>query len=59
MHLSPLQYAKSVKLNRAQSYIMSGKRVTGASYMVGYNNLAQFIREFKRYIGVLPSAVSA
>ena len=55
MHLSPLQYAKAIKLNRAQTYIMDGKSVTEASYMVGYNNLAQFSREYKRHFGILPS----
>ncbi|MEM7343493.1 MAG: AraC family transcriptional regulator [Chloroflexota bacterium] len=59
MHLSPLQYAKSIKLNRAQTYIMDGKSVTEASYLVGYNNLAQFSREYKRYFGILPSATMA
>jgi len=56
MHLSPLQYAKAIKLNRAQTYIMDGKSVTEASHMVGYNNLAQFSREYKRHFGILPSA---
>ncbi|RME76377.1 MAG: AraC family transcriptional regulator [Chloroflexi bacterium] len=56
MYVSPLQYAKAVKLNRAQAYIMDGKSVTEASSMVGYNNLAQFSREYKRYFGILPSA---
>ena len=56
MHLSPLQYAKSIKLSRAQSYIMDGKSVSEASFMVGYNNLAQFSREYKRHFGFLPSA---
>ena len=56
MHLSPLQYAKAIKLNRAQTYLMDGKSVTEASYMVGYNNLAQFSREYKRHFGILPSA---
>ena len=59
MHLSPLQYAKSVKLNRAQTYIRNGKSVTEASYLVGYNNLAQFSREYKRHFGFLPSATGA
>lgn len=56
MHLSPLQYAKSIKLNHAQTFIIDGKSVTEASYMVGYNNLAQFSREYKRHFGFLPSA---
>ena len=59
MHLSPLQYAKSVKLNHAQTYLMDGKSVTEASYMVGYKNLAQFSREYKRHFGILPSATGA
>ena len=56
MHLSPLQYAKSIKLNKAQSYIMEGKSVSEAGYMVGYNSPAQFSREYKRYFGIAPSA---
>ncbi|MDJ0753002.1 MAG: AraC family transcriptional regulator [Ardenticatenaceae bacterium] len=55
MQLSPLQYAKSVKLLEAQRLIKSGKRVTETSYLVGYNNLAQFSREYKRQFGYAPS----
>ncbi len=56
MQLSPLQYAKSVKLFEAQKLIKGGKRVNEASYLVGYNNLAQFSREYKRQFGYTPSA---
>ena len=56
MHLSPLQYVKSIKLNRAQAYILEGKSVSEAGYMVGYNSPAQFSREYKRHFGVVPSA---
>lgn len=56
MHLSPLQYAKSIKLSKAKNYIMEGKSVSEASFMVGYNSPAQFSREYKRYFGVVPSA---
>ena len=55
MHLSPLQYAKSIKLNRAHNYILEGKSVSEAGYMVGYNSPAQFSREFKRLSGFSPS----
>ena len=55
MHLSPLQYAKQVKLNKAQSYIFSGMNVSEAGYKVGYNSPAQFSREYKRHFGVAPS----
>ncbi len=56
MHLSPLQYAKSIKLNKAQSYILEGKSVSEAGFMVGYNSSAQFSREYKRFFGMSPSA---
>ena len=58
MQLSPLQYAKSVKLLEAQRLIKSGKRVTETSHLVGYNNLAQFSREYKRQFGYAPSATA-
>jgi AraC-like DNA-binding protein len=56
MHLSPLQYAKSIKLHHAQALIMEGKRASEAGYMVGYNSPAQFSREYKRQFGYAPSA---
>lgn len=56
MHLSPLQYAKQVKLNVAQTHILEGVGVSEAGYMVGYNSPAQFSREYKRHFGVTPSA---
>lgn len=56
MHVSPLQYAKSVKLHRAQTLIQGGKNVSEAGYMVGYNSPAQFSREYKRHFGYSPSA---
>lgn len=56
MHLSPLQYAKSVKLYEAQKLIKDGKNVSEAGYLVGYNSSAQFSREYKRHFGIVPSA---
>ncbi len=56
MHLSPLQFSKSIKLNKAQNYIMEGKNVSEAGFMVGYNSSAQFSREYKRFFGMSPSA---
>jgi len=55
MHLSPIQYAKQTKLNRAQGYLWQGKTVSQAGLMVGYNSPAQFSREYKRHFGVSPS----
>jgi AraC-like DNA-binding protein len=56
MHISPLQYAKSVKLGRAQALIQEGKKANEAGYMVGYNSPSQFSREYKRHFGYAPSA---
>ena len=55
MHVSPLQYAKSVKLHKAQVLIQEGKKANEAGYLVGYNSPAQFSREYKRYFGYAPS----
>ncbi len=55
MHISPLQYAKSVKLHRAQTLIKEGKKANEAGYLVGYNSPAQFSREYKRHFGFVPS----
>lgn len=56
MHMSPLQYAKKVKLNEAHRLIRAGKRVNEAGYLVGYGIPAQFSREYKQYFGYPPSA---
>jgi AraC-like DNA-binding protein len=56
MHVSPLQYAKSVKLHKAQVLIQEGKKANEAGYLVGYNSPAQFSREYKRHFGFAPSA---
>ena len=59
MHTSPLQYAKSVKLHHAQGLIQQGKKANEAGYLVGYNNPAQFSREYKRHFGFVPSETVA
>jgi AraC-like DNA-binding protein len=56
MHISPLQYAKSVKLGKAHTLIKEGKKANEAGYLVGYNCPAQFSREYKRHFGFAPSA---
>ena len=56
MHVSPLQYAKGLKLHRAQALLQEGKTASEAGYSVGYNSPAQFSREYKRHFGFAPSA---
>jgi AraC-like DNA-binding protein len=55
MHLPPLQYAKSIKLHRAQTLLLDGMKVNEAAFQVGYNSQAQFSREYKRQFGYAPS----
>ena len=55
MQMSPLQYAKSMKLFKAQALISEGKKASQAGYLVGYNSPAQFSREYKRQFGFTPS----
>ena len=55
MGSSPLQYVKTVKLLEAQRLIHEGHRVSEAGYAVGYTNLSQFSREYKRQFGHPPS----
>ncbi|MEM7208623.1 MAG: AraC family transcriptional regulator [Pseudomonadota bacterium] len=55
MHVSPLQYIKSIRLNRARMFILEGAKANEACYRVGYNSPAQFSREYKRQFGCAPS----
>lgn len=55
MHVTPLQYAKTLKLHRARTLIHEGQNAGEAALSVGYNSPAQFSREFKRFFGHVPS----
>ncbi len=57
--MPPLQYAKAIQLNRAQTLTREGKNASEAGYLVGYNIPAQFSREYKRHFGYAPSATIA
>ena len=58
MHVSPVKYAQSMKLFRAQTLLKEGYTVSEAGYQVGYNSPAQFSREYKRHFGYTPSATA-
>ncbi|WP_154124975.1 AraC family transcriptional regulator [Grimontia hollisae] len=53
--VSPMQYAKSLRLHKARSMLSVGYQVAEVCYGVGYSSPSQFSREFKRYFGVTPS----
>ena len=55
MSMTPLQYAKALKLHRAKSLLQEGKTASEAGLAVGYNSPAQFSREYKRFFSVTPS----
>jgi AraC-like DNA-binding protein len=53
--LSPIQYLKKVRLNKAMSMLVEeGVRASEAARLVGYESVSQFSREFKRYFGASP-----
>jgi AraC-like DNA-binding protein len=53
--LSPIQYVKKVRLNKARSMLVEqGVRAGDAARLVGYESVSQFSREFKRYFGTSP-----
>ncbi|MBB1487584.1 AraC family transcriptional regulator [Oceanospirillum sediminis] len=55
MHVPPMQYIKSTRLQKAQALLVQGMQANEASYRVGYNSFSQFSREYKRFFGFPPS----
>lgn len=54
--MSPIAYQKSLRLNVVRDLILKEKlSVLQVAYQVGYDNLSQFSREYKRMFGVSPS----
>lgn len=52
--MSPLQFVKAMRLNRAAMEIAEGKTVGEAAWQAGYASTSQFSREFKRMYGRSP-----
>ncbi len=52
--MSPLQFVKSMRLNKAAMKIAGGMTVNEAALDVGYASASQFSREFKRMYGQSP-----
>jgi AraC-like DNA-binding protein len=54
--MSPLQYLKSVRLDRARLLmVQDGCTASAAAFAVGYESAPQFSREYKRQFGVSPA----
>ncbi|MFC9690698.1 AraC family transcriptional regulator N-terminal domain-containing protein [Kribbella sp. NPDC056951] len=55
--LSPLQYQKALRLQRARLALLSTRtEIARIGHEVGYQSLSQFSREYRRMFGVPPSA---
>lgn len=55
MGVSPINYIQSVKMNKAQKILQSDySSITDIAYSLGYNNVYEFSRDFKKYIGISP-----
>jgi AraC-like DNA-binding protein len=53
--MSPLQYLKSVRLDKARLLmVQDGCTASAAAFAVGYESAPQFSREYKRQFGVAP-----
>lgn len=53
---SPIQYIKKIRLSKARELLLDERlRVSETASVVGYESVAQFSREFKRYFGSSPS----
>jgi len=52
--MSPIQFVKSMRLNKAAMKIAGGMNVSEAAMDVGYVSSSQFSREFKRMYGQSP-----
>lgn len=57
--MSPIQFAKSMRLNNAAMKMASGMNVNEAALEVGYVSSSQFSREFKRIYGQSPKQWSS
>lgn len=52
--LSPIQFVKSLRLNRAAMLLPRGGDVGEIAHEVGYSSVSQFTREFSRLYGSSP-----
>ena len=57
--MSPLQYIKSLKFNRARALLLTGLSVSQVALQVGFSCTSQFSREFKKFYKISPSKISS
>lgn len=55
----PLRYLQTIRLHKAQVFMVNGMAVAEAANRVGYESPSQFSREFKRLFGGTPKEITA
>ena len=53
-NMSPNDYLKTIRLNRAAELIKSGERISEVAERVGFTSSSYFAKCFKTQFGVLP-----
>lgn len=54
----PLRYLQTIRLHKAQVFMVNGMAVAEAAHRVGYESPSQFSREFKRLFGATPKEIT-
>ena len=52
--MSPLQFQKQLRLQKARELLFDSEQVTEVAYQVGYESSSQFSREYSRMFGASP-----
>lgn len=56
MGISPIKYIQSVKTKKAKEMLSSDySSITDIAYSLGYDNVYEFSRSFKKYVGISPT----
>ena len=56
MQTSPINYIQSIKTKKAKEMLGSDySSITDIAYSLGYNNVYEFSRSFKKYVGISPT----
>ena len=54
--MSPIRYVRTIKINKAKEMLESDySSVTNIAASLGYNNVYEFSRDFKKQVGISPS----
>jgi AraC-like DNA-binding protein len=53
------KYLMSKRITEAKKLLSSGRNVTDTAYLCGFNDYANFIRAFKKHVGISPASIRA